>query len=140
MTKAVLKIFSIFTGKCLCWSINFIEKRLLPRYFLVNNAEFFLLWRTSANGCFYPMLFRHDHFKLTWLLKCKLYFKKSIKLVKKIVVVRVKIFVFTRISWNNSIFFLFLTPHVTGFGLARLKFKKHWSVENTNSKLLWTPD
>ena len=36
----VLKNFAIFTGKRLCWSLFFIEKRLHHRYFPNNIAKF----------------------------------------------------------------------------------------------------
>ena len=42
--KGILKIFIIFTGKHLCWSLlqacNFIKKRFQHRYFPVNIAKF----------------------------------------------------------------------------------------------------
>ena len=60
---SVLKNFTIFAGKHLCWSYFLIKlqawrsaillKRLQHRCFLVNIVTFLehLFWRTSANGC-----------------------------------------------------------------------------------------
>ena len=55
--KGVLKYFTSFTEKQLCWSllftslkaVNFIKKRLQHRCLPVKSLKF---WRTSANGCF----------------------------------------------------------------------------------------
>ena len=64
--KAVLKYFSIITGKYLCWSLFLIKLRvfrsatLLKRYFntgvflwILRNFEKCLSWRKSVNGCFW---------------------------------------------------------------------------------------
>ena len=63
--KAVLKNFVILTGKHLCWSFFLIKLQvfwpatLLKRgsntsvfLWILRNFQEYLLWRTSANGCF----------------------------------------------------------------------------------------
>ena len=61
--KSVLKHFTNFKGKHLCWSwrkhlqaCNFIKKRLWHRCFPINIAKFLehLLSRTSTNDFFWP--------------------------------------------------------------------------------------
>ena len=53
--KTVLKIFTILSGKHLCWSLFFaglhawLQKRFQHMHFPVNTAKF---WKTSANGYF----------------------------------------------------------------------------------------
>ena len=76
-TKPVLKNFTIFTGKYLCWDLllkNFqvtVFKRDSNKgvfLLITRNIYNHLFWRTSANGCFYQMLFRQDQSKAIWLL------------------------------------------------------------------------
>ena len=54
----VLKNFANFTGKHLCWSLNFIKKRLQHRRFPMKFAKFLrtpILQNTSC-GCFFRFL------------------------------------------------------------------------------------
>ena len=57
--KAVLKNFTTFAGKHLCWSFSFIN--LLKRdsksvlfLWILRNFQENLFWRKSADGCFWP--------------------------------------------------------------------------------------
>ena len=70
--NGVLKYFTKFTGKHLCWSLffknsrpegcNFIKKRLQHRSVSRNFTKNFktLFCRTSANRCFWNFLLKHD--------------------------------------------------------------------------------
>ena len=78
ITKAVLKNSTILTGKYLNWSfflIKIFKADLLKR----NSNTGVFLWilqnflRSSANGCFYQRLFRHNQSKAIRILH-KLFF------------------------------------------------------------------
>ena len=59
--RNVLKTFTIFTRKHLCWSlfgvfgVNFTKKKLQHRYFPVNITKFLrtLFLQDTSGGCFY---------------------------------------------------------------------------------------
>ena len=86
--KAVLKDFSIFKGKHLCWSlflIKFLVFRstiLLERYsntgaiftflWILRNFYKLLVWRKSINGCFWIMSSQIFH-PLIWRLQSRCY-------------------------------------------------------------------
>ena len=80
--KVVLKNFAIFTGKHLCWSfflINCIKKRFQYKYFPGSIVKLLrtLLWRASANDCFYRseegregrLFYKNEKKSLTGILK-----------------------------------------------------------------------
>ena len=64
--------FPIFAGKSLCWSLFLIKNFQPTQVFSCKYCGIFkeqhLFWRTVANGCFYQMLFRLDHFKAIYIL------------------------------------------------------------------------
>ena len=88
--KSCSQKFCNIHWKYLCWSLflikNFITKRLLGMSFLVNIAEFYdhLFWRTSANDCFYKMLFWYDPSKAIWPLHKPILLKLLFQKIKKL--------------------------------------------------------
>ena len=91
LKKGFLKNFAIFTGKHLCWSFfltNCIKKRFQHKYFPGSIVKLLriLLWRASANDCFYRseegregrLFYKNEKKSLTGILKSCLKIEISI--------------------------------------------------------------